>query len=387
MRSSTPNVDLQATISEVRPDGKETFVQSGWVRGNERKLDAAKSTPLEPVLSLRAADVSPLPADRFVQVTIPLYYEGHVYRAGSRIRVTISAPNGDQPIWSFGETRAAPARRRSRSRYSKRMPSRLVLPVVPGVERPDRPAAVPGPARRAVPRLPAVREPRRRRPPASRGDDRGEPGCELLHAIARGRLAGCRSRLSRQLRRLNRDMRLVQGARAAREWLPGDERYGNPLSTGGERPSEVAGRQLTELTAGSPGVLRELGLGAVQVWQALSEAQGRGRGDEELAIVFTDLTGFSTWALERGDTVAVNLLRDVAEALEPALADHGGTIVKRLGDGVMAVFVEPQAAVDGVLDARERVGASTTTATGRACGPASTWAARDGWARTTSAST
>ena len=54
VRSSTPNVDLQATISEVRPDGKETFVQGGWLRANERKLDAAKSTPLEPVLSLRA---------------------------------------------------------------------------------------------------------------------------------------------------------------------------------------------------------------------------------------------------------------------------------------------------------------------------------------------
>src|SRR5205085_3588575 len=39
VRSSTRNVDLQATISEVRADGKETFVQGGWLRGNERKLD------------------------------------------------------------------------------------------------------------------------------------------------------------------------------------------------------------------------------------------------------------------------------------------------------------------------------------------------------------
>src|SRR6185437_6883318 len=57
VRSSTPNVDLQATVSEVRPDGKETFVQGGWLRANERKLDKAKSTVLEPVLSLRASDV------------------------------------------------------------------------------------------------------------------------------------------------------------------------------------------------------------------------------------------------------------------------------------------------------------------------------------------
>jgi uncharacterized protein len=134
VRSSTPNVDLQATISEVRPDGKETFVQNGWVRGNERKLDQAKSTLLEPVLSLREADVSPLPRS-FVQVTIPLYYEGHVYRAGSRIRVRITAPNGDQPIWSFGETEpVGPAE--VAIGYGLKRPSRLVLPVLPGVSAP-----------------------------------------------------------------------------------------------------------------------------------------------------------------------------------------------------------------------------------------------------------
>jgi hypothetical protein len=135
IRSSTPNVDLQATISEVRPDGKETFVQGGWLRADERKLDAAKSTPLEPVLSLRAADASPLPANRYTEVTIPLYYEGHVYRAGSRIRVTIAAPNGDQPIWSFGETDPAGTATVSIAR-SGQMPSSLLLPVVAGVSVP-----------------------------------------------------------------------------------------------------------------------------------------------------------------------------------------------------------------------------------------------------------
>jgi hypothetical protein len=135
VRSSTPNVDLQATVTEVRPDGKETFVQGGWVRANERKLDPQKSTLLEPVLSLRESDVSPMPANRFVKVTIPLYYQGHTYRAGSRIRVMITAPNGDQPVWSFSEAqpkgRATVAIARSPA-----MPSRLILPVVSGVNVP-----------------------------------------------------------------------------------------------------------------------------------------------------------------------------------------------------------------------------------------------------------
>ncbi len=136
VRSSTPNVDLQVTVTEVRPDGKETFVQNGWVRANERRLDPRKSTLLEPVLGLRASDVSPMPRNRFVQVTIPLYYEGHVYRAGSRIRVIIAAPNGDQPIWAFGET-SPKSHATVAIAFSRRMPSRLILPVVPGVSVPS----------------------------------------------------------------------------------------------------------------------------------------------------------------------------------------------------------------------------------------------------------
>ena len=143
VRSSKPNVDLQAVISEVRPDGKEAFVQNGWVRGRMRKLDREKSTRLAPVLSLRKKHLSPLPRGRFVKVTIPLYYQGHAYRAGSRIRVTITDPNGDQPIWSFGE-----ARPRKRAKvavaHSERRRSRVILPVVRGVEVPTELTPCPG---------------------------------------------------------------------------------------------------------------------------------------------------------------------------------------------------------------------------------------------------
>jgi uncharacterized protein len=143
VEASAPSVDLQVTISEVRPDGKETFVQNGWLRANERKLDAAQSTLLEPVPSLRAKDVRPLPKGRFAEVTVPLYYEGHVYRRGSRIRLTVAAPGGTQPVWGFAQTSPRGTARVSIA-HSRKFPSRLSLPVVPGVKVPTKLPPCPG---------------------------------------------------------------------------------------------------------------------------------------------------------------------------------------------------------------------------------------------------
>ena len=142
LRASTPSVDLQATISEVRPDGHETFVQNGWVRASERAL-TAQSTALEPVLSLRRAQASPLPRGRFTKVTIPLYFEGHAYRRGSRIRVTISAPGGDQPVWGFAQT-SPHGGAQVWIGASRRYPSKVVLPVVAGVTVPTSLPPCPG---------------------------------------------------------------------------------------------------------------------------------------------------------------------------------------------------------------------------------------------------
>jgi len=140
VKSSTPDVDLQATVSEVRPDGNETFVQNGWLRASERKLAtsaknilAQKPTTLEPIPTMLASDVAPMPANEYVPVTIPLYFEGHAYRAGSRVRVTISAPNGSQPIWAFAQTEPAGGTAQESVAFAPSMPSSLTLPIVPGV--------------------------------------------------------------------------------------------------------------------------------------------------------------------------------------------------------------------------------------------------------------
>jgi uncharacterized protein len=161
VKSSTPDVDLQATVSEVR-DGHETFVQNGWLRASERKLATTSdnifqqpSTILQPIPTMLASDVQAMPQDEYTKVVIPLYFQGHAYRAGSQIRVTISAPNGTQPIWSFDETQPAGTTSDVYVASSANRPSSLVLPVVPNVTigsaQPPCPSLRNEPCRAAVP--------------------------------------------------------------------------------------------------------------------------------------------------------------------------------------------------------------------------------------------
>src|SRR4051794_29156220 len=111
-------------------------------------------------------------------------------------------------------------------------------------------------------------------------------------------------RIARLIERVDNDPRLLRLVRLGRSRLPADERYGGPLSLAGDEAPAVLGRRLSALTSERPGAVREVGMSALQVWPGLSEAQGRGRGERELTIVFTDLADYSKWALEAGGTPA-----------------------------------------------------------------------------------
>ncbi len=130
LKSSAADTDLQVTISEVRPDGAETYVQNGWLRASHRKLDAKVSTAIDPVPTHLKSDGAPLPAGAFTLVRVPIYPVAHAFRAGSRIRVTVQAPGGDRPRWDF----ASVDRGRTTNTLSLggANASRLVLPVVSG---------------------------------------------------------------------------------------------------------------------------------------------------------------------------------------------------------------------------------------------------------------
>jgi adenylate cyclase len=162
-----------------------------------------------------------------------------------------------------------------------------------------------------------------------------------------------RKRVATATRQLNRHPRLVGTARRAREWAMGDQEI-DRLSTARGRPSDLAVRQLAALRTDESGLLGELGMAALQGWQRLSESQGRGRGEVDVAVLFTDLVGFSDWALQSGDESAIRLLSEVSEAIEPPIVERRGELVKRLGDGLMAAFRDARSATEAAFDVCER---------------------------------
>ncbi len=116
-----------------------------------------------------------------------------------------------------------------------------------------------------------------------------------------------RRRLKRAAVKVDTQPSLLTAASALRRRLPGDDRFGDALSTAGSHPAEVVARGVSALQPGRQSVSQELGLAGLQVWQSLSEAAGRGRGDRELVILFTDLVGFSALgpaSRRRGDARA-----------------------------------------------------------------------------------
>jgi hypothetical protein len=141
LRSSAPDTDLQVTLTEVRPDGKETLVQSGWMRTSVRKVDEARSTELQPQLSMLESDASPLPAGQFSQVRVEIYPFAHAFRAGSKIRMIVSAPGGDRIAWAFDTLAGTPTNEIARTATH---PSSVALPVVPGRPIPTPLPACPG---------------------------------------------------------------------------------------------------------------------------------------------------------------------------------------------------------------------------------------------------
>jgi predicted acyl esterase len=131
LKSTATDTDLQVTITEVRPDGKEVYVQNGWLRASDRAL-TADATELRPTHPLTQAAVQLLPNRTYSLARVEMVPFAHVFRAGSRIRVIIDAPGGSRPAWSFDDL-PAQGHEINTIGFGGAFASRIVLPVVSGV--------------------------------------------------------------------------------------------------------------------------------------------------------------------------------------------------------------------------------------------------------------
>lgn len=144
IKSTTEDTDIQVALTEIRPDGNEVYVQGGWLRASHRKLDEKRSTELNPWPTHLEGDAEPLPAGKYTKVRVAISPVAHVFRKGSRLRISVAAPGGDRTRWAF---ESAPPEPDSIVRVgrSARYPSSIVLPLSTDIAPPRaEPPACPG---------------------------------------------------------------------------------------------------------------------------------------------------------------------------------------------------------------------------------------------------
>ena len=70
---------------------------------------------------------------------------------------------------------------------------------------------------------------------------------------------------------------------------------------------------------------------------------------EEIAVMFSDIRGFSSYTVEKGDEAAYHLSQLHTTLLRERIEGHGGVLVKTLGDGIMGAFAEPAESINAAV--------------------------------------
>lgn len=131
-----------------------------------------------------------------------------------------------------------------------------------------------------------------------------------------------------------------------RDWL---ENPGHvPISTAG--PYDVLERFWERAVEQRPSRISALGLGAAQLLAGrMTPPAGR---LESLAVLFTDLEGFTAYTAEFGDAAALAVLKEHHRLAGPIIRRESGRIVKRIGDGLLCTFTNPPGGLRAAIGLR-----------------------------------
>jgi hypothetical protein len=95
-----PDADLEITLSDLSPDGSETFIQSGWLRLS-RRVGAQGNSELNHRISNREPDIRPLDVGEVAEASIGILPFAHVFRTGHRLAATVDTPGASRAEWAF----------------------------------------------------------------------------------------------------------------------------------------------------------------------------------------------------------------------------------------------------------------------------------------------
>jgi adenylate cyclase len=116
-------------------------------------------------------------------------------------------------------------------------------------------------------------------------------------------------------------------------------------------PLEMVERLLERSIERKPSLMAAMGLSAIQLLSNTDdEEEGAAGSSTRLAIAFTDLEGFSRFTERNGDEAASQLIGDHHRTVGPIVRSRGGKLVKRIGDGLLITFPEPEAGVLACLE-------------------------------------
>ena len=80
----------------------------------------------------------------------------------------------------------------------------------------------------------------------------------------------------------------------------------------------------------------------------------------ERSVLFADLRGSTALYESLGNAEATSVVTHCVTAIGGPVQSHGGTVIKTLGDGLMAVFDEPRAALDAAVEMHDTLDAIVT---------------------------
>lgn len=117
-------------------------------------------------------------------------------------------------------------------------------------------------------------------------------------------------------------------------------------------PLAVVERLLERSIERRPSLMAAMGLSAIQLLSANEDETDEGAPGTtaRLAVAFTDLEGFTRFTERNGDDAASQLIADHHKTVGPIVRSRGGRVVKRIGDGLLLTFPEPEAAVLACLE-------------------------------------